>query len=79
MSDAKVSLQYIHINKAELVDTVNREADMDIPKMPSNQQLEGREIALVKNEFKINLRDVDKVLTLWRVDINVSISFVYSL
>ena len=46
---------------------------MDIPKMPSNQQLQGREIALVKNEFKINLRDDEKVLTLWRVEINVSI------
>ena len=46
---------------------------MDIPKMPSNQQLEGRQIALLKNEFKINLRDEDRVLTLWRVEINVSI------
>ena len=45
---------------------------MDIPKMPSNQQLEGRQIALLKNEFKINLRDEDRVLTLWRVEINVS-------
>lgn len=45
---------------------------MDIPKMPTNQQLEGRQIALLKNEFKINLRDEDRVLTLWRVEINVS-------
>ena len=45
---------------------------MDIPKMPSNQQLEGRQIPLLKNEFKINLRDEDRVLTLWRVEINVS-------
>ena len=49
---------------------------MDIPKMPSNQQLQGREIALVKNEFKINLRDDEKVLTLWRVEINVSTFYI---
>ena len=51
---------------------------MDIPKMPPNSQLKGRDIPLLKNEFRINLLDKKKVSTLWRVDIQVSCNFPIS-
>ena len=44
---------------------------MDIPTMAPNQSISGRQIKLVKNEFKINILEDTKTLGLWRVDIQV--------
>lgn len=53
------------------IQEISGQADMDIPKMDPGQSITGRNIALVKNEFKINILDENKVLALWRVDIQV--------
>ena len=44
---------------------------MEIPTMAPNQSISGRQIKLVKNEFKINILEDTKTLGLWRVDIQV--------
>lgn len=56
------------------INEISGQADMDIPKMDPNQSITGRNIKLVKNEFKINILDENKLLGLWRVDIQVCLT-----
>ena len=74
--DFHCSLQFSCKNlNLSLVDEISGQADMDIPTMKPNQTISGRQIKLVKNEFKINILDGTKTLGLWRVDIQVKIKF----